>query len=107
MSLHQKLRYIMLSLALPLVLCMFAALGVFVCYAGQYRKVTHNVTIGSSFNLNFKETIDLKMYHYSVGSTQQKELPIEDVEEAVRIARSLKATTRYKNSRQALLNVIN
>lgn len=53
MSLHQKLRYIMLSLALPLVLCMFAALGVFVCYAGQYRKVTHNVTIGSSFNLNF------------------------------------------------------
>ncbi|MDE6969985.1 MAG: sensor histidine kinase, partial [Eubacterium sp.] len=106
MSLHQKLRYIILSLALPLVFCMIAALGVFAYYAWQYREVTHNVTIGSSFNLNFKENIDLKMYHYSVSSRQQTRLPVEDVEEAVRIAQSLKATTSYKNSRQALLNVL-
>ena len=45
MSLHQKLRYIILSLALPLVFCMIAALGVFAYYAWQYREVTHNVTI--------------------------------------------------------------
>lgn len=105
-SLHQKLRYLILSLALPLVLCMFVALGVFAYYTRQYQKVTHNVTIGSSFNLDFKETIDLKMYHYSVSSRQQTHLPIEDVEDAVRIAQSLKATTRFKDSRQALFNVL-
>lgn len=88
MSLYQKLRYIILGLALPLVFCMIAALGVFAYYAGQYRKVTHNVTISSSFNLNFKETIDLKMYHYSVSSREQAVLPIDDVEEAIKIARS-------------------
>lgn len=106
MRLHQKLRYIILSLALPLVCCMIAALGVFAYYAGQYRKVTHNVTISSSFNLNFKESIDLKMYYFAVSSRQQEELPVGDVEEAVRIAESLKATTSYKKSRQALLNVL-
>ncbi len=106
MSLYQKQRYIILSLALPLVLCMIAALGVFAGYAWQYRKVTHNVTIGSSFNLNFKENLDLKMYHYSVSSRQQAELPVGDVEEAVRIARSLKDTTSYKESREALFNVL-
>lgn len=106
MSLYQKLRYIILGLALPLVFCMIAALGVFAYYAGQYRKVTHNVTISSSFNLNFKETIDLKMYHYSVSSREQAVLPIDDVEEAIKIARSLKETTKYKESRQVLLNVL-
>ncbi|MDE7311686.1 MAG: sensor histidine kinase [Eubacterium sp.] len=106
MSLYQKLRYIILSLALPLVACMVAVLGVFAYYAGQYSKITRNVTISSSFNLDFKENIDLKMYHYSVSSRQQEELPIEDVEEAIGIAQSLKATTSYKESRQALLNVL-
>ena len=105
-SLHEKLRYIILSMALPLVACMLVILGVFAYYANQYREITRNVTIGSGFNLDFKENIDLKMYHYSVSSRQQAELPIEDVEEAISIARSLKATTSYKESRQALLNVL-
>ncbi len=106
MSLHRKLRYIILSLAIPLVACMVAALGVFAYYASQYRGITRNVTISSSFNLDFKENIDLKMYHYSVSSRQQEELPVEDVDEAIAIARSLKATTSYKESRQALLHVL-
>ena len=34
------------------------------------------MNLSSDFSLNFKENMDLKMYHYCVGSAEQKTLPM-------------------------------
>lgn len=106
MSLHEKLRYIILSMIIPLVSCVVLALIMLGYYEMRYVQITHNVNVSSMFSLNFKETIDLKMYHFSVGSKEQQFLPVKDVENAVAIAESLKDTTYRKESKQAIANVL-
>lgn len=105
-SLNQKLRYIIVSMLIPMVVCIVVILALLGVYAVEYSQITHNVNVGSKFSLNFKENMDLKMYHYTVGSSEQKELPIEDVEDAIAIAKSLASTTERKESKQVIKNVL-
>ena len=106
MSLNEKLRYIILSMLIPLLFCVMLVLAVLGIYSLRYAKITYNVNVSSKFSLDFKESIDLKMYHYSVGSKQQKELPVKDVENAIMLAEALKDTTYRKESRRTLQNIL-
>lgn len=106
LSLSSKLRYIILSLVIPLVICILFLMSVLAWYTRKYSLITHNVNVSSKFSIDFKENIDLKMYHYTVGSKEQAKLPMEDVDEAIRIAKNLQDTTQRKESRQAIKNVL-
>lgn len=106
LSLSKKLHYVIMSLVIPLVVCMILMVTILVWYTHKYSVITHNVNISSKFSINFKENMDLKMYYYMVGSKEQKELPIEDVEEAIEIAQTLQDTTQRKESRLAIKNVL-
>lgn len=105
-GLNKKLRYIIISMLVPLVLCVFLVLGILGYYAMKYEQITHNVNISSKFNLDFKQDMDLKMYYYVAGSKEQVELPISDVEYAITLAKALKKTTYCKDSMMCIQNVL-
>ncbi|BCJ93947.1 histidine kinase [Anaerocolumna cellulosilytica] len=105
-SLSIKLRKIIFIMLLPLIFWILVALIIFGFYENKVAKLTHNVTISSKFNMDFKGAIDLKMYHYTVGSKQQTTLPTSDVKDAIALAESLKRTTDCKESRKALQNIL-
>ncbi|MDO5519871.1 MAG: sensor histidine kinase [bacterium] len=106
-SLHEKLSYIIMTIIIPLLLCMAFILSCLSIYAYKYSKITHNVAVSSKFSIDFKSDIDLKMYHYTVGSKEQKELPIQEVDDAIKLAMSLQKTTNKKESKEAIDNIRN
>ncbi|NLG05197.1 MAG: sensor histidine kinase [Clostridia bacterium] len=106
MSLNKKMRLITLRILTPLILCIIVIMIILGTYAMRYSKITHNVNVSSRFNIEFKENLDMKMYHYAVSNKGKEDLPIEDVEVAIAIARSLSETTECKESRQSIRNVL-
>lgn len=105
-NLSKKLRGIILSMLIPLLFCVLLSLFILGYYEMQYAKITHNVNISSKFNLSFKYTIDLKMYHYTVGSKLQTKLPLSDVDDAIELAESLRHTTYRKESRRTIGDIL-
>ncbi len=106
-SLRRRLRMLVLSCFVPLALVIFLLLGLLLNYSRQYNTVLHNVTSASAFNQDFKESIDLQMYYYVVGSRYSTGLPTQEVENAQSLARSLMQTTTDKDSRRAIESVLN
>lgn len=105
-NLNRKLRKIILIMLLPLVFWMIITLFILGFYENKVAKLTHNVNVSSKFNMDFKIAIDLKMYHYTVGSKQQVILPTSDVEDAINLALSLNQTTYRKESQRTLQNIL-
>lgn len=95
-----------MKMLLPLLFWIFLVLMILGYYELKYDQITHNVNVSSKFNMDFKDTIDLKMYYYSVGSKQQTSLPITDVEDAIRLADSLTQTTYRRESQRTLQNIL-
>lgn len=106
LNLNTKIQYLIWSLALPLVFCILLVFFFLCIYIGNYSVITHNMNLSSKFSLSFKENMDLKMYHYCVGSADQKTLPIQDVNIAINVAQELKETTVRKESKEAIDRVI-
>ncbi len=102
---EQKLRKLMILLAVPVIGTILITFAAFLAYAGKYREILHNVTTASEFNQDFKESIDLKMYYYVVGSRYSEGLPIEEVKAAQGLAQSLQDTTTQKESWKAVNDV--
>lgn len=106
LNLNQKIQHLIWSLALPLVCCILLVSCVLLIYAGNYSVITHNMNLSSKFSLSFKDNLDLKMYHYCVGSSEQANLPIKDVNEAIDVAKSLQKTTVREESKRSIDFVI-
>lgn len=106
LNINQKIQYLIWSLALPLLFCILLLVASMCISIGNYSTITHNMNLSSEFSLSFKENMDLKMYHYCVGSAEQKTLPVKDVNQAIRLAEKLEKTTVRKESRRAIELVI-
>lgn len=106
LNINQKIQYLIWSLALPLLFCILLLVASICISIGNYSTITHNMNLSSEFSLSFKENMDLKMYHYCVGSAEQKTLPMKDVNRAIRLAEKLEKTTVRKESRRAIELVI-
>lgn len=106
LNINQKIQYLIWSLALPLLFCILLLVASMCISIGNYSTITHNMNLSSEFSLSFKENMDLKMYHYCVGSAEQKTLPMKDVNRAIRLAEKLEKTTVRKESRRAIELVI-
>lgn len=81
--------------------------GILYWYGHNYNEILNNVTTASEFNQNFKNDIDSKMYYYVIESQYSEGLPIEEVESAERLAKSLLATTTEKESVSVITGVLN
>lgn len=105
-SIKGRLRQLVTAIAILLAVLMAAALMMLVSYNRHYARLLHNVTTASEFNREFKNSIDQKMYYYVIESQYSQGLPIEEVRDAQALAKSLRATTTRKNSRQAITSVL-
>lgn len=102
LNLDKKIQYLIWTLAIPMVFCILLPVVSMFISIGNYSTITHNMNLSSDFSLNFKENMDLKMYHYCVGSAEQKTLPMKDVNRAIRLAEELEQTTVRKESKRAI-----
>ena len=80
-------------------------LGLLVLYSLQYSSVSDNIANASKFSQNFKDDVDLKMYYFVSGSSD--ELPFEEISTARTLAKELLANSEDSDSRKAITNVIN
>ena len=104
-SITNKLWSLSLALFVPLCFMCFLLFVLFLSYSRQYEKVISNITTVSTFNQNFKDEVDLKMYHYVTGSDPG--VPLDEVAQAKTLAETLQATTRDKDSLRAIHSVLN
>jgi Predicted signal transduction protein with a C-terminal ATPase domain len=61
LSFGSKIRVMLVTTALPLVILIAVLLGIFIKYNRQYDDTINNLTLASEFNVDFKSTIDSKM----------------------------------------------
>ncbi len=104
-SISGRLRSLILSIFLPMLLLAVFVLFLLIIYNYQYSSVSSNITTASGFNQNFKNDVDLKMYYFVSGSSD--ELPWEEVDTARQLAEGLLENTSNGESRQAITSVLN
>ena len=104
-SITNKLWSLSLALSIPLFFICIVLFILFLFYSTQYEKVISNITTVSTFNQNFKDEVDLKMYHFVTGS--DPEVPLDEVAQAKALAETLQAGTRDKDSLRAIHSVLN
>ncbi|MDO5422369.1 MAG: sensor histidine kinase [Eubacteriales bacterium] len=105
--LEDRLRKLVLFFFVPVLVMVLATFLLLISYVSKYSEVLHNVTTASEFNQDFKDDIDLKMYYYVVQSHYSEGLPVEEVQSAQELARSLLETTTDKESWKAINGVLN
>lgn len=93
-----KLRKMLLSTMLPMVILMVICFVVFWKSSQQYNNLSHNLAVSSEFNLEFKDTVDLETYYVAIGSESKEKLPLDTVDEAFDVVKKLKDTTYNKDS---------
>lgn len=103
-SIAAKLYGLILNIILPVVLLSVMMLLLLISYNVQYSSVTGNITTASGFNQNFRSDVDLKMYYYVTGSSD--ELPEEEIQTARTLAETLLSNTTNSDSRKAAGSVL-
>ena len=104
---QSKLWRMILIVALPLMIVIIILAAIGIGYALQYNSILNNVTTASDFNQDFKDDVDSKMYHFVIESQYSEGLPIQEVQSAKTIARTLTDTTTEKDSLRAISIVLN
>ena len=102
-SISGRMYSLIVSMALPILLVSALILGLLIVFNIQYAAVSSNITDASGFNQDFKNEVDLKMYSYVTGSSN--ELPTGEVETAQRLAEKLLKNTTNSESRKAINKV--
>lgn len=106
-AMQSSLWKMILIVAFPLMVVNIVIAFVGIVYALQYHAILNNVTTASDFNQNFKDDVDLKMYHFVIESQYSEGLPTGEVQFAKTIASKLIDTTTEKNSLRAISSVLN
>lgn len=103
-SLEGKIFRLMAILFVPMLLLAIAALLMLIIYNVQYSSISSNIIKASTFNQNFKDDVDLKMYYFVSGYSD--EMPFNEIEQAQSLAESLLETTSDPESRRAIESVL-
>lgn len=100
MSLKTKLRLFTFSILLPLGVLAGLLLLMMSTYNNQYSMIVRNVTGASEFSMDFKRTLDYKMYRYIIGGCKNFEqyAPFDDINAARAIVDRLKESTTRQDS---------
>lgn len=109
-SLKSQLRNLTVAISFPFLIMIIIVFIMVISFNRQYATTLHNATTASEFNFDFKEKLDLEMYHYVVGSKSIDHLPLEEVENARSVINRLKLTTKSKENQwrvKSLLRLCN
>lgn len=103
-SIAGKLYRLILDFFVPMVLLATVILMLLVSYNVRNAAITGNITTASRFNQDFRADVDLKMYYYVTGASQ--ELPEAEIEAARALAQTLLSNTTNSESRKAAESVL-
>ena len=81
-SLKSQLRNLTVVISIPFLIMIIIVFFMVIVFNREYATTLYNATTASEFNFDFKEKLDLDMYHYVVGSKSIDHLPLEEVENA-------------------------
>lgn len=104
-SLNSRILSLITAVFVPMLLLSLSILFLLIVYNAQYDSISNNIVKTSTFNQDFKDDVDLKMYYFVSGSSD--ELPYTEIEAAKNLAESLTRTTENPDSRRAISNVLN
>jgi len=92
-SIKHELHILTIGVLIPFVVMIISVIFMLESFNAEYTIILKNITTASEFNFDFKENMDLNMYHYVVGSAEMDHLPLEEVREARTVIKRLKKTT--------------
>ena len=104
-SIEGKLNRLILEMIVPFSVILILVIGLFIVFIAQYARVSGNITTASRFNHNFKNEIDLKMYTFVSGSSN--ELPFTEVETARDLAEKLQRVAGSREAHRTIQSVLN
>lgn len=104
-KLENKIRSLLLTTMIPVILIMTVLLFMFWQYTKQYSKLSHNLAVSSEFNLNFKDEVDARIYYVAIGSRGTETLPYYIVQEARGTVDRLEKSTGRKESMKSIYNL--
>lgn len=93
-TIRHQLHILTIGVLVPFVILIVAVIYLLSSFNRQYNTILQNITTASEFNFDFKENLDLDMYHYVVGSKEMDHLPLEEVDSAKAVIKKLKKTTK-------------
>ena len=99
-----KMYRLILQMFVPIAAILVIIVAMIVTRNVMYASVSGNIVKASGFNQDFKNDVDLKMYLYVSGSSD--EIPWDDVESAKTLAEDLLKNTTDPDSRKAMTNVL-
>lgn len=103
--LEDKMRALLLTTMIPVILIMAVLLFMFWQYTKRYSELSYNLAVSSEFNLSFKDDIDERIYYVAIGSKGGETLPYYLVLEAVDTVERLEKTTSRKESKRSIYNL--
>jgi len=103
-SIKGKIFRLISTLFLPMLVLAVAAILMLALYNIQYSHISSNIIKASSFNQNFKDEVDLKMYYFVSGNSD--EIPYREIEQAQALAESLLESTDTPESRRCMESVL-
>ena len=98
-SIRDQLHILTVGVVVPFVIFIVAVIFLLASFNRQYNTILQNITTASEFNFDFKENLDLDMYHYVVGSKEMDHLPLEEVDSAKKVIKKLKKTTKQPENK--------
>ena len=96
-TIRGKMSRLLLQLFIPVIFLFITIIAMIVTRNIMFASVSGNIAAASGFNQNFKDDVDLKMYLYVSGSSD--EIPWDDVSSARNLAEELLGSTKNENSR--------
>lgn len=99
-----KMFRLILQMFVPIVAILIILFTLILTRNLMYASVSGNIVKASGFNQNFKDDVDLKMYLYVSGSSE--EIPWTDVSDARNLAEELLKNSKNAESRKAMNNVL-
>lgn len=103
--LEDKMRALLLTTMIPVILIMAVLLFMFWQYTKRYSELSYNLAVSSEFNLSFKDDIDERIYYVAIGSKGEETLPYYLVLEAVDTVERLEKTTNRRESKRSIYNL--
>lgn len=104
-SINSRIFSLISTMFVPMLALSIAILGILIIFNAQYSSISSNIITASSFNQDFKDDVDLKMYYFVSGNSD--ELPFDEIETARKLAATLLENTNNPDSRRSISNVLN
>lgn len=110
LSLRAQFRKFTLVTGIPFFIMIVSVFITVFSFNREYAASLQNATTASEFNFDFKDKLDLDMYHYVVGSKSISHLPLEEVDNARNVIKRLRQTTKSEKNKwrvKSLLRLCN